>query len=142
MKFLLLTIAMLSSLSHAGIPVKDFAGMINDTVVIAESAIPLEDKAVGRLKSKADCDYVVSVHEELDQSVFGKLFGLSSFFLNIHNISCNFENDRYSMELEDRKILLSKPIASGDEIIIPVGALDIAKLVTESKKNEFEGDIQ
>jgi hypothetical protein len=138
MKFLLLTIAFLSALSHAGVPVRDIAGLISSTSVIAESAIPLEDKAIGRLKSKGDCDYVVGVHEEPDQTFFGKLFGWSSFYLNIHNISCNFEDGRYSMELEGRQILLSKPIASGDELVIPVGTLDIAQLASVSRKKDVE----
>lgn len=137
MRLLLLLIALHSGLSNAtGVPVSDIARLIGETAVIAESAIPLEDKAIGRLKSKADCDYLVSVHEEPDQTFFGKLFGWSQYFLNIHNISCNFEDGRYTMELEGRQIVIERPIASGDELSIPVGTLDIAKLATESKKAE------
>lgn len=127
---LFLTLFIISGASNAaGVPIRDFAGLINESTVVAVIDIPFENNYVGRLTSAGDCSYDVSVQEEPDTSFFGNLFGLSHYFLNINTVSCNHNGETLSLNLNNRMVSLTKPVSKGSQLTIPSGTLDIIELI-------------
>lgn len=133
-------LVLLSSFSFAQIPVKDFAGMIGETKVVALSNIPLEPNVLGRLKSRAGCEFLVSTGAVNDTSFIGGLFDWQTYYLTVNSATCTMDDGKiYTQQFTDKILHIGKPIRVGDELTIPVGLIDIINNVAETIKEDSEG---
>lgn len=134
-------LVLLSGFSFAQIPVTDIAGMIGETRVVALSYIPLEPNVPGRLKSHTGCEFFVSTGAVNDMSFIGGLFGRKTYYLTVNSATCTMgDGEIYTQTFTDKILHIGKPVRVGEELVIPVGVIDMLKNLEETTRAETESN--